>query len=94
MIERAIQSLQDVPRLVEMQEEDPLLGKVRRVLGSRECTRGQEGLTDAELSKYLVDDQNLLWLKCARVGVLARKTSVLVFLANTPTRAHFSHSKF
>ena len=60
MIERTIQSLQDAPRLVEMQGADPLLGKVRRVLGSRGGTREQEGLTDAELNKYLIDDQNLL----------------------------------
>ena len=44
---------------------------------SRGGTSEQEGLADAELSKYLVDDQNLLWLECECVGVSARKTSVL-----------------
>ena len=58
VVERAIQSLQHVSRLVEMQGADPLLGKVRRVLGSRGGTREQEGLTDAELNKYLIYDQN------------------------------------
>ena len=52
------------------------MGKVRRVLGSKGGTREQEGLTDAELNINLIDDQNLLWLECERVGVLARKTSV------------------
>ena len=77
VIERAIQSLQDVPRFVKMQGADPLLGKARRVLGSRGGTREQEGLTDAELSQYVIGDQNLLWLECERVGILARKTTVL-----------------
>ena len=52
------------------------MGKVRRVLGSKGGTREQEGLTDAELNINLIADQNLLWLECERVGVLARKTSV------------------
>ena len=73
MIERDIQSLQDVSHLVEMQGADPLWGKVRRALGSRGRTSEQEGLTDTELNKYLVDDHNLLWLEYERVGVLARK---------------------
>ena len=39
--------------------------------------REQEGLTDAELKKYLIDNQSLLWLECERIGVFARKMSVL-----------------
>ena len=61
VIERAIQSLQYVPRLFDMQGADPRLGKVRRVLDSRGGTRVQEGFTDAEVSTYLKDDQNLPW---------------------------------
>ena len=81
MIERDIQSLLDVPGLVRKQEADQVLDKVRRVRGSNRDTRGREGLTDAELNKYLIDDQDLLWLECERVGVLTRTTSVLVILS-------------
>ena len=59
-------------------KQNPLLGKVRRVLGSRGDMREQGGLTDVELNKFLIDDQNLPLLECERVGVLARKTTVLV----------------
>ena len=41
VIERAIQSLQNIPRLIKMQGADPLLGKVRRVVeGARASKRG------------------------------------------------------
>ena len=46
-------------------------------MGSRGDMSEQEGLTDAELNKDLSDDQNLLRQESERVGLLARKTSIL-----------------
>ena len=58
--ERAIRSLQDVPRLVGMQEADPFLNKVRQAMfGQGEIAR-TNGLTKEVVNRYLIDDQSLL----------------------------------
>lgn len=65
VIERAIQTRQDVLKLVRRQVEDGFLGEVNRVvLGEQgEGSRG-------DITKYLGDDHDcLLWHKSERVAV-------------------------
>ena len=77
VIERAIRSLQDVPRLVRMQEADPFLNKVRQSLFGQGEIAGMDGLTKKVVNRYLVDDQSLLWLEMERNATLVRRTSAL-----------------
>lgn len=58
--------------MARKQAADQLHGKVGRVLGMKVDTRAREGLTDAELKSYLMDDKDLLWLEWESVGVLTR----------------------
>ena len=54
-------ALRDVPGLVKLQKEDSLLGKVRSVLEGEVGTAGREQLGEAEVARYLLDDQGLVW---------------------------------
>ena len=74
--DRAIAALGDVPALVRMQRGDSLLGKVREALGGerRPGWRGQ--MSEGEVARYLLDDQELVWYEVEQRGILVRRTSV------------------
>ena len=77
MVERAIEALRDVSGLVKRQKKDSLLGKVREALGGEGGAEGQGQMSEAEVARYLLDDQWLVWYELEQRGILVRRTSVL-----------------
>ena len=69
-IERAIRSLQDMPRLVRMQEAYPFLNRIRQALFGQGEIAGANGLTKEVVNRHLIDDQSLLWLEMERSATL------------------------
>ena len=76
-MKRTIDAFRDVPGLVRLQKNDPLLGKVREALGGEGGTTRRRRLGEKEVVRYLLDDQGLVWYELEQRGILARRTSVL-----------------
>ena len=87
-IERAIRSLQDVPRLVWMQGADPFLNKVTQALFGQGKIAGTNGLTKEVVNRYLTDDPSAtLVRRTSVIAIPSCPVSDLLDLIHCPTRA-------
>ena len=70
-------ALRDVPGLVKLQKEDSLLGQVKSVLEEEGAAAGQQQLSEAEVARYLLDDQSLVRYELEERVILVRRKSAL-----------------
>ena len=76
-MERALDALRKVPGWVRRQNEDPVLGKVRKPPEGEVETREGHRIGEKEVVRYLVDDQDSVWYEVEQRGITARRTPVL-----------------
>ena len=77
VVEHAMDALRDVPGLVKLQKEDSLLGQVKIVLEEEGGAAGQQQLSEAEVARYLLDDQSLVRYELEERVILVRRKSAL-----------------